>query len=309
MASSVTTGSPVSTDVPGAASQRQDPARHRRDELDRAAPAGGRGRTRGPIDIRWRGDPECGAPTGEVDMDRPTDDRRGSKRRRGSAAGSSRTVRTCSSAISRTDGAALRRNPPTHGPEAGSSPRASSSAPAAAQAASGIAVRAVQSSGGQIRSRVSVRASPSRTTGSRTSQRRNRRFVVSPRTTVPSRAVGQAVERLGAIPTMRDDLGEHRVEATADLVSLGDAGIDPDTGAAGPAQALDAAGRRKEPALGILGVQPDLDRMALGTDAVLLDGRGVPRPRSGAGRRRDRDRSPARSRDARPGAGCSSRGT
>ena len=44
----------------------------------------------------------------------------------------------------------------------------------------GCAARSVQSSGGQIRSSVSVRASPARTTGWRTSQRRNRRFVIEP---------------------------------------------------------------------------------------------------------------------------------
>ena len=98
------------------------------------------------------------------------------------------------------------------------------------------------------------------TTGWRTSQRRNRRFVTTPRTTVSSRAAARRSQRLGAIVAVGDDLRQHRVEARADLGAQLDPGVDPDPGAGRPAQRLDPPGRRQEAVLGVLGVQADLDR-------------------------------------------------
>ena len=112
---------------------------------------------------------------------------------------------------------ALSRHPPR--PRVGGCRVACAARIAAAvdQASSGISARAGQSSGGQIRSSVSIRASPSRTTGWRTSQRRNRRFVTRPRTTVSSSARVSRSRAVGAVGPPGDDLGEHRVEPAADL--------------------------------------------------------------------------------------------
>ena len=134
---------------------------------------------------------------------------------------------------------------------------------AADQAASGIRARCAQSSGGQIRSSVFVRAWPSRTTGSRTSQRRNRRFVVRPSTTVASSArVSRSSASARSCPRamILASIGSNR---PTDLVALGDAGIDPDAVAGRPSKALDAPGRRQEAVLGVLGVEADLDRVAV----------------------------------------------
>ena len=54
----------------------------------------------------------------------------------------------------------------------------------------------------------------------------------------------QPVERLGARRAPGDDLGEHRVEAAADLGPELDPGIDPDAVARRPAEPLDPAGLR-----------------------------------------------------------------
>ena len=134
----------------------------------------------------------------------------------------------------------------------------------------GSRVRSAQSSGGQMRSSVSVRAAPSRTTGWRTSQRRNRRFVTSPRTTVSSSAAGEPVERLVARPAPGDDLGQHRVEPAADLGPELDPGIDPDPVAGRPAERARPARSRQEPGLGVLGVEADLDRRGPSAAHVVL---------------------------------------
>ncbi len=72
--------------------------------------------------------------------------------------------------------------------------------------------------------------------------------------------VAEPRERLGARRPVRDQLGDHRVVAEADLVAFLDARIDPDT--RGQPQSLDRSGLGEEGAR-ILGVEPHLDRVAV----------------------------------------------
>ena len=58
-----------------------------------------------------------------------------------------------------------------------------------------------------------------------------------------------------------DDLRQHRVVSVTDDVALRHAGVDPDSG--GPANEREATGRGKEAGLGVLGVEPRLDRVAV----------------------------------------------
>ena len=93
--------------------------------------------------------------------------------------------------------------------------------------------------------------------------------MVRPSTTVCVERPRQAVQRIRPVVPARDDLGEHRIEPATDLVALGDAGIDPDALAGRPSKALDAPGRGQEAVLGILGVEADLDRVAVEVDVAL----------------------------------------
>ena len=81
----------------------------------------------------------------------------------------------------------------------------------------------------------------------------------------------QAVERIRPVVPARDDLGEHRIEPATDFVALGDAGIDPDALPGRPSKALDAPGRGQEAVLGILGVEANLDRVAVEADVGLRE--------------------------------------
>ncbi|MPM26853.1 hypothetical protein SDC9_73358 [bioreactor metagenome] len=72
----------------------------------------------------------------------------------------------------------------------------------------------------------------------------------------------EPTERLLAGAAMGDDLGDHRVEVGRDGVALGDTGVDPDAGTGGQVEAGDPAGRGGEVTVGVLGVQPGLDRVA-----------------------------------------------
>ena len=123
--------------------------------------------------------------------------------------------------------------------------------------------------GGQIASSVSIRAWPRRTAGWRTSQRRNRRFVVRPRTTVWSSASVSRRSASARSAAMGDDLREHRIEPARHLVAGDDPGIDADAVAGRPADRLDPAGRRQEPGLRVLGVEADLDRVPARPDVRL----------------------------------------
>ena len=177
----------------------EDRTRHRGDELD------------GPAGMRW---PPARAARvtsgggairngtlrpGDVDMDRVADD---DKRQRGVDGAAAATTVRCSAVRLEADGA-RRVEPPAarHGSAAqrcrGFQP---ARRPPTPMHPSGIAVRSAQSSGGQIRSSVSMRASPSRTTGSRTSQRRKRRFVVEPEDDRVVERRRQAVQRLARGP-------------------------------------------------------------------------------------------------------------
>jgi hypothetical protein len=69
----------------------------------------------------------------------------------------------------------------------------------------------------------------------------------------------QPAQCLVAVPAVRDDLRDHRVEVTGDRVALADAGVHPDAGPARQVQPDDAAWRRGEVAVRVLGVEPRLD--------------------------------------------------
>src|SRR5207244_3846408 len=72
----------------------------------------------------------------------------------------------------------------------------------------------------------------------------------------------EPLERLATIAAVGHDLGEHRVEVATDLIPLVDPRVDADAIPDRPGESLDATRCRQEPRFGILGVEPDLDRMA-----------------------------------------------
>ena len=126
------------------------------------------------------------------------------------------------------------------------------------QGASGRRSGGSESGGCSVRN--AVVASPARTTGCATSQRRKGRFVVTPPTSVSARASREPRERLVARRPVRDQLRDHRVVAEPDLVAFRDSCIDPHSRR--QAQPLDRSGLGEERAR-ILGVEPHLDRVAL----------------------------------------------
>ena len=130
------------------------------------------------------------------------------------------------------------------------------------------------------RSSHAVSTAPARTSGRSRRSSRNDLFVVPP--SHEDRGLRQRTvqpgERLVAVAPVGDDLGDHRVVLRRDDVTLGDAGVDPDTRPDGERQRLDRARGGGEGALRVLGVEARLD--------------GVPRrsaaARPPAGRRRRR---------------------
>ena len=108
-----------------------------------------------------------------------------------------------------------------------------------------------------------------------------------------------------AVFARRYDLGQQRVEAWPDLGAHRDAGIDPDAVTGREVECLDAAGRRQEAVLGVLGVEPDLDRVAaLGqapVDEALVEAE-VGQPRAARDRQLVRDQ--VRSEERRVGKEC-----
>ena len=79
----------------------------------------------------------------------------------------------------------------------------------------------------------------------------------------------QPVERLVARRRVRDQLGDHRIVERRDLGACLDAGIDADVGR--QFQRHDPAGRGQKAALGILGIKPRLDGVAVDADLRLLE--------------------------------------
>ncbi len=78
-----------------------------------------------------------------------------------------------------------------------------------------------------------------------------------------SHGATQPRQRLVAGAAVGDDLGDHRVEVGRDGVALANAGVDADAGPRGQVEQCDPAGRRREVAIRVLGVQPGLDGMPL----------------------------------------------
>ena len=74
--------------------------------------------------------------------------------------------------------------------------------------------------------RNAVVASPARTTGCETSQRRNGRFVVTPSTSVFCERSGEKRQSFVAVAPVRDELRDQRVVGEPDLVALLDPGVD-----------------------------------------------------------------------------------
>ena len=75
--------------------------------------------------------------------------------------------------------------------------------------------------------RNAVVASPARTTGCETSQRRNGRFVVDAHDLGLPEGVGEQLERLARSRPWAIELRDHRVVREPDLVTLLDARVDP----------------------------------------------------------------------------------
>ncbi len=203
---------------PTAAWTRQDGAGHRRDDLDRSGRAGDARGRRPPGPRRRR---RAVARDGRRRCDRRG--RGGRCRRRGrtrrwaaarlGVASDGDRSRPTPSASSRTDRGGV--EPPAAGPRVASRRRSSRAGRPrrSPRRRRGSPSRCAQSSGGQIRVSVSVRASPARTTGWRTSQRRNRRFVTTPRTTVRSSAPASrssAAARSGPQATILASIGSNR---------------------------------------------------------------------------------------------------
>ena len=74
---------------------------------------------------------------------------------------------------------------------------------------------------------------------------------------------------------MGDEFGQHRVVEGADLRPGLDAGLHPDPGSGVELEALDAAHARQVAAGRVLGVQPDLDRVARPGDLPLGERQGL----------------------------------
>jgi hypothetical protein len=82
----------------------------------------------------------------------------------------------------------------------------------------------------------------------------------------------EASQRGRPIVAVDDQLGDHRVVERRDLIALAHAGVHAHRGAfRRRAQMDEATDRRQEPALGILGVDPRLDRMAADCECVLRE--------------------------------------
>ena len=254
----------------------QDRARHGRDDVGgrSAGPRRRRGLGRA-VDVRRRRDPERDAPPGDIDMDGvPDPDRAEAGVARSATAG---------------DDPLLALGDEAHGPRAveppAADPRVAGSAdrwPWSPPSVRSGGRRGRPGEGRQRRPRRPVVRwpDPVKRVGACLARQHDRladepaeepQVRRQPKDDRAIESVGQPRQRLGAIGAVGDDLGQHRVESTADLVALDDAGIDPDAGTARPSKALDAPGRRKESGLGVLRVEPDLDRMAVGRDVRLLE--------------------------------------
>ena len=120
-----------------------------------------------------------------------------------------------------------------------------------------------QSSGGQIRSSVSVRASPSRTTGcaDQPAQEPQVRDEAEDDRLVERRAsAGRALPSRSAPHAMiLASIGSNRPPTSVPWSIPASTRM---PSPAGQRRRLDPTGRRQEPVLGILGVEPDLDRVA-----------------------------------------------
>ena len=81
----------------------------------------------------------------------------------------------------------------------------------------------------------------------------------------------QTSDGLGAVTAMGDDLCDHRVVLGRDDVALGHAGVDPDARPEREGQRLDRSGRGGEVLLGVLGIEPGLDGVALGRRRLAVE--------------------------------------
>ena len=88
--------------------------------------------------------------------------------------------------------------------------------------------------------------------------------VATPSISVSAQGAQHAPAGLLAVVAPDDDLGDQVVVELADRVALVVAGVDPDPEAVRPAEAGDRPRRGQEPpAGGVLGVDPDLDGVAV----------------------------------------------
>jgi hypothetical protein len=104
-------------------------------------------------------------------------------------------------------------------------------------------------------------------------------LVVDPAIRHGVEGLAQQGQRGGTVGGMGDQLGDHRVIPGGDLVTLADPRIHPhgaalESGGRGKGEVGEPAGRRQEAALGILGIEPGLDGMAVDPQVALGEGQG-----------------------------------
>ena len=178
---------------------------------------------------------------------------------------------------------------------------------AAAMAASGGFAGAVSSA--RRSSRNEVCAAPRSTSGCWSTRSRNGMFVRMPRIGKARSAATARCSAAARVSAGGHELGEHRVVVDADLVPLDDAGVDADARSRRFAVEQERAGLGQEVRRGILRIDPALDGVAALTRATPASTAAARRRRPPAALSPDRRRSPLPSPDARPAAGCSSRGS
>ena len=78
----------------------------------------------------------------------------------------------------------------------------------------------------------------------------------------PAERASQPPGRVGPGGAVRDDLGQHRVVVRADHGAVAEPGVHPDARRFAEGEAVQGPGRGDESRGDVLGVQPDLDRVA-----------------------------------------------
>ena len=127
-------------------------------------------------------------------------------------------------------------------------------------------------------------------TRARAGSRRAGRGWWSRRGSRPGQRAGQLPGRVGPGGPVRDHLGQHRVVVRADHRAVAEAGVDPDARAGGKAKRCKVPVVGRNPAADVLGVEPDLDRVAADPHLGGAEAAAARLRRSAAAARRGRGR-------------------